>query len=710
MNKLDIDSNRINEIALKDFIQADKIMLILLYAHWAATTFIFSYSYDTYLYGFVGGGMIVFINTILFYFSKGEKIFRYSVAISMMLFSLIFIQQHLGRIEMHFHVFIAMAFLTLYKDIYPLIIATITTIIHHVLFNYLQLHDFNLFGTPIMIFNYGCGWDIVFLHGSMAIAEAVMLGYIVKVQISNSIALINSQENTKKLHMELELENQENKRLAKESHEFSSALDESSILSKTDLTGKITYVNQRFCDITGYSKEELIGQSHNIVRHEDVDKSVYKDMWKNIKDKKIFKVILKNKKKNNESYYVDSTIIPILDINNEIIEFIAVRYDVTELVIQRDKALIAQKVKDRFLATVSHELRTPLNSIIGFIKLSLDITTSDKVMKYLNISLESSKILLNLINNILDVSKMQSGKFSIAKNNFNPRFSIKNLLNRFHNDARQKNIDIEYNIDENLNKDFLGDWQRISQIITNLISNAIKFTKSGGYIKVNSTFKNNSLVLSVKDNGIGLSKEAQERMFNPFEQADVSTTREYGGTGLGLSISLELAVMMNGNITVQSKEGTGSTFTMTIPLDDSNNPSVTLNKEELDSKDDNRLSGHILVAEDNKTNQLLISIILKKFGLTCDIAENGLEAVDMYDTDKYNIVLMDENMPKMNGTEAMLEIRSKNKQVCPIIALTANAMKGDRERFMDAGMDDYVEKPIDSKVLFKVLKKHLNII
>lgn len=708
MKDLYINSNQINNVALKEFIQADKIMLILLYAHWAVATFIFAYAYDTHLYAFISGGMIVFINTILFYFNKGEKIFRYTAAVSLMLFSVIFIQQNLGRIEMHFHVFIALAFLTLYKDVYPLVIATITTLIHHILFNYLQLIDFSFLSTPIVIFNYGCGWDIVFVHASMAITEAILLGYIVKVQTSNHIALINSQENTKKLHMELELEHKEIKRLAKESYEFSSALDESSILSKTDTNGNITYVNQRFCDISGYTKDELIGKQHNIVRHEDVDKSIYENMWKDIKNKKIFKVILKNKNKNNEAYYVDSTIIPILDVNDEIVEFIAVRYDVTELVMARDSALIAEESKDRFLATMSHELRTPLNSMIGFIKLSRDLVSNDKAIKYLNISLESSMTLLNLINNILDVSKMKSGKFSISKHHFNPKHRIKNLLKSFSLDALKKSICIEYDVSENLNKEFLADWQRLSQIITNLISNAIKFTPNGGDIKVEAKLKDNILTISIKDNGIGLSKEAQERIFNPFEQADSSTTREYGGTGLGLSISVELAIMMGGNLTLESEEGVGSTFTLTIPLDVSNNPSITLKQEKLDSKDDNKLSGHILVVEDNKTNQLLINIILKKFGLTCDLAENGLEAVDMYDSNKYDIVLMDENMPKLNGTEAMLEIRRKNKQVCPIIALTANAMKGDKERFIDAGMDGYLEKPIDSKVLFKVLEKYLN--
>ncbi len=684
-----------------DFKTSDKFMLYLLFFHWVAAVSVMAYEYNTYLYGFLNGGIIFIANAVLYRYYRGKALFRYSVAISIMLFSSIFIQQHLGRIEMHFHVFLAMAILTLYKDIVPVLIAALTTALHHIFFNYLQANNVYVFDMPIQVFNYGCGWDIGLLHAVFATTEAIILAFIINIQIKNNISLLKSKYKLKE-------EINQSKKLAKEAEQFASALNESNIISKTDTRGRITYANDKFCELSGYTKEELLGKPHNIVRHPDMSPEVFKDLWDSVKSKKIFRALIKNLKKNGEEYYVDSTIIPILDVNNEISEFIGVRYDVTELVQAKEKAIQAQKAKDDFLANMSHELRTPLNSIMGFIQLADKKTDNEEVHKYLEVSLESSNVLLELINNILDISKIRDGKFSISKYPFYVYENLLQILKPFELACSKKGITYQYDIyiDDSLELD--GDWHRISQIIMNLMSNAIKFTAEGGSVKVAASYENSTFTCCVIDTGIGLSEDAQSRIFNAFEQADSSTTKEYGGTGLGLSISLELARMMGGDLSLKSKKGEGSKFTLSLPLERINNDEKERTEvQDLYSKEREKLSGHILVAEDNITNQMLIKIMLEEYNLTCDIAVDGLEAVKMYEDGKYDLILMDENMPNMTGTEAMQIIRINHPDVVPIIVVTANTMKGDREKFLELGMDGFIQKPIDENRLYNKLKRYL---
>jgi len=705
--ELSSKSNYINSAFLRDFIRADKFMLNLLFFHWMIATFITSIEYSTYIYGFLNGGVVFLINLFLYKSFRGTYIFRYSVGVSIMVFSSIFIQQHLGRIEMHFHVFLAMALLTLYKDIYPVIVATVTTAIYHIVFNYLQVNDVHLFDIPVQIFNYGCGWDIVLLHSTFAITEGIILTYIIKIQINHHVSLVESEYKLTKARDELKLEIQQGEKFAKESNQFASALDESSIISKTDAKGVITYVNQKFCEMSGYTSEELIGKYHNVIRHPDMSDEVFSSLWSTITSKKTFKALIKNRTKKGESYYVDTTIIPILNVDDEVEEYLAVRYDVTELVEAKERAQMAQKAKDDFLANMSHELRTPLNAIIGFLRLANKTTDKSKLEKYLDTSLESSKILLNLINNILDISKIKDGKFSIVEHSFVPYANLLNLIKILEVESKRKSISLEYDFKNLENTTLNGDWQRISQILMNLLSNAIKFTPDNGEIILTSTYENGIFTCSVKDSGIGLSEEAQKRIFNAFEQADVSTTREYGGTGLGLYISLQLTNMMNGELTLESKEGEGTLFTLSIPLESLKNIDEEIETTDVVIDDVKDFSGRVLVAEDNKTNQLLIKIMLEELGLTCDIANDGVEAVEMYDSQKYDLVLMDENMPNMSGTEAMLSIRQKHKEVAPIIVQTANNMQGDYDRFISLGMDDFISKPIDDSELYQLIQKYL---
>ena len=306
------------------------------------------------------------------------------------------------------------------------------------------------------------------------------------------------------------------------------------------------------------------------------------------------------------------------------------------------------------------------------------------------------------------MSKITDSKFTIEQHPFNAYNEILDYSKNFEGLTSQKNITLNTIVSENLKVLLFGDWHRISQVILNIISNSIKFTPSGGKIIYKTDYINGMLILSVSDNGIGMNEEVKNKIFKPFEQADGSTTRKYGGTGLGLSITQSLVELMDGKIELDSKEGDGTTFIITIPLEKVEETKEDNEIKLMEEDKENSLSGHILIVEDNKTNQMLIKMLLEEFGLTCDIANDGVEAVEMYDPNKHSLVLMDENMPNMNGLEAMKILHEKYQDTCgAIIALTANAMEGDKERFLKLGMDGYVAKPIDEDKLYMAVKEFL---
>ncbi len=496
-------------------------------------------------------------------------------------------------------------------------------------------------------------------------------------------------------------------RLQNELQGFVGALNESAIVSKTDLDGNITYANKKFCEISGYTQEELIGKNHNIVRHRDTPSSLFKELWETIESKKIFKTTIKNIDKNGKPYHVDSAIIPMLGTNDEIVEYLALRYDVSELVNARDDAIMAEKAKDEFLSNMSHELRTPLNAINGFSTILKREITDEKHSMYIQNILDSSDNLVVLIGDILDLSKLQSGKFTLDYHDFNMYEKMERFLVRFDAQLELSNLKMKIELDESIDARFHGDWLRISQIVTNLISNALKFTPSGGKISIGCKYEDANVKILVADTGIGMSQEVQAKVFEPFEQADTSTTRRYGGTGLGLSIVLNLVEQMDGSLELNSQEGVGSEFIIALPLAkvlDANNDEL----QEKDIADKKILNGHILIAEDNKTNQLLIGILVEEFGLSYKMVNDGVEAVGMFGREKFDLVLMDENMPNMNGTQAVKEIHTLYGNDVPIVALTANVMSGDKERFLEAGMDGYVAKPIDEEELYRVVKYFLD--
>ena len=488
---------------------------------------------------------------------------------------------------------------------------------------------------------------------------------------------------------------------------FYQTFQEFTIFSRGDLNGHIIDVNQKFCELSGYTKEELISKNFSIVRSGKMGEAFYQNLWSTLHKQKPFHAIVTNKNKNNEEYYVDVIIVPILNNDGTTKEYISIQHDITELIQARDAAKASLRAKDSFMSNMSHELRTPLNSIIGFSTVLEKKLQDDKLKGYAQRVVESSNSLLELINNILDLSKINSGHFKLDSYKFNLNNELQNLLANFSMQLTEKKLHLNINFDYENGVILKADFKRISQILNNLFSNALKFSPEESNIYFNVSLYDETLHFELKDEGIGMSEEAQKRIFNAFEQADNSTTRKYGGTGLGLNITKSLVELMHGKIELHSVEGEGTSFKIDIPVELMEYEETTPQKES-EEESYEPLNAHALIVEDNKTNQMLIKLLLEDMGLSYAVANDGVEAVHLYAQEKFDIVLMDENMPTMNGTEAMKVIRHRHQDVCPIIALTANAMSEDREKFLKAGFDNYLSKPIDDEELYKMLKSELH--
>ena len=497
-----------------------------------------------------------------------------------------------------------------------------------------------------------------------------------------------------------------------------------------------------------------------------------------------------------------------------------------KLIDARQEAILAGQAKEYFLSNMSHEIRTPLNAILGFVNLLIDEDLPKKHRNYLEIILNSGENLLSIINDILDFSKLRSGEFTIEPKVFSLHDELSHTMELFVASANAKNITITSFINPKIPRELYGDALRIKQIISNFISNAIKFTPEGGLIEVEAYYDKGILKISVSDNGIGIDVLDLKKVFSAFAQAQYAKSKNIEGTGLGLSISYQLAELMNGKVEVASVLGCGSTFWMEIPIEVANKEVkvfdnieelkklnmvllaknkkldfkhesflkyaktfdmnisivdklpkefdvcifvheavdvefqreiltsekkfIALMSQEYDNYDEydhivaisfplycskidmaftelmnpkalveydkqiaQKFKGHILIAEDNEANQELIKIILAKYGLTFDVANNGLEAYELYKSNRYDLILMDEQMPVMNGTESVQKIieyeESQDLRHTPISALTANVIKGAKERGLLIGFDAFLAKPVVLKELERIFQAYLKV-
>jgi len=385
---------------------------------------------------------------------------------------------------------------------------------------------------------------------------------------------------------------------------------------------------------------------------------------------------------------------------------------IQKLYLSEKKLKNAVAIKENFMANMSHEIRTPMNAILGFTGLLEKEPLSSESKKYIQTIKQSGENLLNIINDILDLSKIEAGMMRIEAIPFSIKKVTLNLYALFEGKANEKNINLSIQTDPQLPEMLTGDSMRLQQVLINLVGNALKFTEKG-YVNLhvkNGEVKGNrvNIIFTVEDSGTGIPKEKLPYIFNRFQQGDESINRHYGGTGLGLSIVKELIQLQNGNIQVKSIAGRGTTFIFIIPYEIYTKAAITLpDKGIISSTPSTAKKAKILVAEDNKINQQLLQILFNTRGYDFSMAENGNEVLDMLATNHYDVVLMDLQMPEKDGYSATRQIRENLKLSIPIIAMTAHAFTTEKEKCIKAGMNNYISKPIDPDKLFELINLYL---
>ena len=482
----------------------------------------------------------------------------------------------------------------------------------------------------------------------------------------------------------------------------------------------IIYANQAYTDLTGYEINDVLGKNCNLLQGEKTEKEKVAQIRQAISRREQLTLTLTNYKANGKPFSNRLMLSPVKQANGDVRYYIGIQQDVSEQVeaqnllqVAKQKAEESNQLKSDFLASMSHEIRTPINGISGTLQLLTKTKMDERQAKFVSLAIRSTDNLLTIINDILDFSKIEAGKLSIEKYELNIEELVRTSVDAFYALAAQKKLKLKVYVDLNNDVYILGDGVRLRQILDNLINNAIKFTETGEII-VRSGWRLNTdgkheICFSVSDSGVGISTEKLDTVFHHFVQEDASTTRKFGGSGLGLAICKQLCELMDGNISVESEKGKGTSFKVSIPT---TMVQKKVTSSHLESKPAINQEPYrdctVLIVEDNELNRIIASEQLSRFKLFS--AQNGKQALKLLQNKHSNIdvILMDCQMPVMDGYECTQAIRSgeagERYRDIPIIALTANAMKGDREACLEAGMNDYISKPFKAESLVFTVK------
>jgi len=499
----------------------------------------------------------------------------------------------------------------------------------------------------------------------------------------------------------------------------------------TDGFGTIEWANRAFFTMTGYEASEVLGRNpRQLVRSGQQDEDVYSELWQTIQAGKVWQGRLVNRRRDGSFYHEFQTITPVPDADGVIRHFIAVKEDITaqvmaehellrhrdhleelvaerttELQLAQQKAERLARIRSEFLANMSHEIRTPLNAVLGLAQIGLRASDGTAAHENFDRILQAGELLLAIVNDILDFSKIEAGKLSLEHRPVNLDSLITHATDLSGERARAKGIRFLVSKAAEVPAACLGDELRLLQILLNLLSNAIKFTEHG-CVSLSIYCQAGKLVFRIADTGIGMSAEQLRHLFQPFEQAENSTTRRFGGTGLGLVISKRLLDLMGGSIEVSSSEGKGSVFSFSLPLEAVDVPERGAVAQPVSGP---RLAGmRILAAEDNEINRYVLEEILLDEGVILHCVENGLLAVEQVANtggEVWDLVLMDIMMPVMDGHQATRRVHQIDPGL-PVIGLTAHALDEEREKCLASGMVAHVAKPIDLDLLVETIAQH----
>lgn len=479
-------------------------------------------------------------------------------------------------------------------------------------------------------------------------------------------------------------------------------------LIEVDNNDIIQFANQAFADMTGYTLKELIGKSPSkLLLDDDTKKILAEKQQKRLQGiSDAFEITIKKKNGEVRNWIISGA--PNINNNGELIGSIGVHLDITEQKKLEKELEKASKTKDLFLANMSHEIRTPLHILIGLLQLIDKEDVNSKVREYLLESKLSSQHLLSIVNDILDISKIESGEMTLQLKPVDLVELIKSIKVIFQPQAIEKNIKLNIFVDSKCSI-LLGDEIRIRQVLINFVSNAIKFTEIGEINIVLKILQDSinfqEIQFQIKDTGIGMTKEFSSKIYDIYSQESENSNRKFQGTGLGMSISKKLIDLMHGNLSIISEKGIGTVIDFRIQLDKYETKTNIESKENIDY---HAISNkQILIVEDNNINRLILKTLLNNYNCFIDEAKNGYEAIELIQQKNYDLILMDIQMPQMDGVTATIKIRENSNTTTPIIALTANSFQKDIDLYLSVGMNDYISKPYTEEDFLRKITSYL---